>query len=160
MTNKVIRHRLMVYRCLIKPGLVTVKLATAESCARDLIYLVLELSASTPTVNRMTIVKGEGMCLQLDCKSCCFNFIIMGQVEELWFPSWLELWLGRVASSNDNLSWFQFGHGGSSSGSTSDYGLTGPEFDFDWELGFWCSFSYLSISGTILIMSLVEMPHF
>ena len=35
------------------------------------------------------------------------------------------------------------GRGGSSSGSTSDYGLRGPEFDSHWELDFFL-FSYLS----------------
>ena len=136
----------MVYRCLIKTGLVTVKLATAEPCASGLTHLVLPLSASIPTVNRMRIVKGDGMCLLPDCQSCCSIFIIMGQVEELWFPSWLELWLGRVASSNDNLSWFQFGHGGSSSGSTSDYRSRGRGFDSCWELGFFSLFCFSSFN--------------
>ena len=54
------------------------------------------------------------------------------------------------------------GRGGSSSGSTSDYGLRGPEFDSNWEPDFFLS-SYLSyhlVSGASLIRSLKEVEHY
>ena len=51
--------------------------------------------------------------------------------------------------------------GGSSSGSTSDYGSRGSEFDSHWELGFFSllfsSLSYLSIRGAPLEKALVEV---
>ena len=55
------------------------------------------------------------------------------------------------------------GRGGSSSGSTMDYGLRGPEFDSHWELGLILLSSLLfpiSISGAPLISSLTEVQHY
>ena len=53
------------------------------------------------------------------------------------------------------------GCGGSSSGSTSDYRIRGPEFDAHWSWAFFLLFSCLSlsISGASLNRSLVEVQH-
>ena len=59
-----------------------------------------------------------------------------------------------------NILWF-LDCGGSSSGSTSNYGSIGHKFDSHWELGFFHLFSFLSqsIYGASLNRSLVEVQH-